>query len=145
MVFKDMTAGQTLTLNGLTFTAGSNGASASYVASAFTNTVAVGATAAAQNTARSLTANAGGTFTSGTATRAFTVTAPSTNTVRFTDATGALSDITDMAAGTLTNASGADSLTTTGTAGPKSIAVSFGDGITSVSYTHLTLPTIYSV
>ena len=54
-----------------------------------------------------------------------------TNTVRFTDATGTKADITDMAAGTLTNASGADSLTTTGTAGPKSIAVSFGDGITS--------------
>ena len=131
VTFKDMTAGQTLTLNGLTFTAGSNGASASYVASAFTNTVAAGDSAAAQNTALSLTANAGGTFTSGTATRAFTVAANGTNTVRFTDATGTKADITDMAAGTLTNASGADSLTTTGTAGPKSIAVSFGDGTTS--------------
>ena len=131
VTFKDMTAGQTLTLNGLTFTAGSNGASASYVASAFTDTVAAGDTAANQNTVLSLTANAGGTFTAGTATRAFTVTAPSTNTVRFTDVTGTLTDITDMAAGTLTNATGADSLTTTGSIGPKSIAVSFGDGTTT--------------
>jgi flagellin len=131
VTFKDMTAGQTLTLNGLTFTAGSNGASASYVASAFTDTVAAGDSAANQNTVLSLTANAGGTFTAGTATRAFTVAANGTNTVRFTDVTATLTDITDMAAGTLTNASGADSLTTTGTAGPKSIAVSFGDGTTS--------------
>ena len=63
--FGTMTAGQTLTMAGLTFTAGSSGATAAQVASAFAS-VAAGSTAASINLAKTLGNAAGGTFTAGT-------------------------------------------------------------------------------
>jgi flagellar hook-associated protein 1 FlgK len=65
--FKPLTAGQTLTIAGLTFTAGNSGATAAQVSSAFAN-INNGDIASNINTAKSLNAAAGGTFTNGTAT-----------------------------------------------------------------------------
>ena len=65
--FKPLTAGQTLTIAGLTFTAGNSGATAAQVSSAFAN-INTGDIASNINTAKSLNAAAGGTFTNGTAT-----------------------------------------------------------------------------
>ena len=62
-----LSAGQQLTLAGLTFTAGSKGATAAQVANAFTGLVNGTLTAAAQNTARVLSDATGGVFTAGTA------------------------------------------------------------------------------
>jgi len=64
--FKPLTAGQTLTIAGLTFTAGNSGATAAQVSSAFAN-INTGDIASNINTAKSLNAAAGGTFTNGTA------------------------------------------------------------------------------
>jgi len=63
--FKALAAGQTLTMAGLTFTAGTSGATAAQVATAF-QSIAVNTTAAAVNAAKTLNDAAGGTFTSGT-------------------------------------------------------------------------------
>ena len=68
--FKPLSAGQTLTIAGLTFTAGSSGATAAQVSSAFAN-ISVTNTHSALNTSKSLSSTAGasytgGTFTSGT-------------------------------------------------------------------------------
>ena len=65
--FKPLTAGQTLTIAGLTFTAGNSGATAAQVSSAFAN-INTGDIASNINTVKSLNAAAGGTFTNGTAT-----------------------------------------------------------------------------
>jgi flagellar hook-associated protein 1 FlgK len=65
--FKPLTAGQTLTIAGLTFTAGNSGATAAQVSSAFAN-INNGDIASNINTAKTLNAAAGGTFTNGTAT-----------------------------------------------------------------------------
>jgi hypothetical protein len=64
VTFKALASGQTLTLAGLTFTAGANGATATQVASAFAS---ISATAgfAVVNFTKSLNDLAGGTFTSG--------------------------------------------------------------------------------
>ena len=68
--FKPLSAGQTLTIAGLTFTAGSSGATAAQVSSAFAN-ISETNTHSALNTSKSLSSTAGasytgGTFTSGT-------------------------------------------------------------------------------
>lgn len=62
--FQALTAGQTITVDGLTFTAGVSDATAAQVASAFAN-IAPGSLAASINTANNLGAPAGGTFTAG--------------------------------------------------------------------------------
>jgi len=66
VAFRSMAAGETLTIAGLTFTAGTSGATAAQVSSAFAN-INTGDTAANINTAKTLNAAAGGTFTNGTA------------------------------------------------------------------------------
>jgi flagellar hook-associated protein 1 FlgK len=66
VAFRSMAAGETLTIAGLTFTAGTSGATAAQVSSAFSN-INTGDTAANINTAKTLNAAAGGTFTNGTA------------------------------------------------------------------------------
>ena len=63
--FKALASGQTLTLAGLTFTAGSSGVTANQLASAFAS-ITAGTGFAAVNTAKTLNDAAGGTFTSGT-------------------------------------------------------------------------------
>jgi len=66
VAFRSMAAGETLTIAGLTFTAGTSGATAAQVSSAFAN-INTGDTAANINIAKTLNAAAGGTFTNGTA------------------------------------------------------------------------------
>ncbi len=65
VTFKALASGQTLTLAGLTFTAGSSGVTAAQLASAFAS-INAGTGFAAVNTAKTLNDAAGGTFTSGT-------------------------------------------------------------------------------
>jgi|GEM_PF-693078 len=65
VTFKALASGQTLTLAGLTFTAGSSGVTAAQLASAFAS-ITAGTGFAAVNTAKTLNDAAGGTFTSGT-------------------------------------------------------------------------------
>ena len=63
--FKPLSAGQTLTIAGLTFTAGSSGATAAQVSSAFAN-ISDTNTHSALNTSKSLSSTAGGSYTGGT-------------------------------------------------------------------------------
>ena len=63
--FKPLSAGQTLTIAGLTFTAGSSGATAAQVSSAFAN-IADTNTHSALNTSKNLSSTAGGSYTGGT-------------------------------------------------------------------------------
>lgn len=65
VTFKALASGQTLTLAGLTFTAGSSGVTAAQLASAFAS-INAGTGFAAVNTAKTLNDAAGGTFTAGT-------------------------------------------------------------------------------
>ena len=65
VTFTALNAGQRLTLAGLTFTAGSSGATAVQVASAFSG-LANGDSATTLNTSKTLGTAAGGTFTAGT-------------------------------------------------------------------------------
>ena len=63
--FKPLSAGQTLTIAGLTFTAGSSGATAAQVSSAFAN-ISETNTHSALNTSKSLSSTAGASYTGGT-------------------------------------------------------------------------------
>ena len=63
--FKPLSAGQTLTIAGLTFTAGSSGATAAQVSSAFAN-ISDTNTHSALNTSKNLSSTAGGSYTGGT-------------------------------------------------------------------------------
>jgi hypothetical protein len=63
--FKPLAPGQTIAMAGLTFTAGTSGATATQLANAFSS-IAVGTAAAALTTSKSLNDAAGGTFTAGT-------------------------------------------------------------------------------
>jgi S-layer protein len=65
VTFQDLSAGQTVVINGLTFEAGANGASASYVAKAFQN-VSGAQTFSTVNANNGLSRTNGGVFTSGT-------------------------------------------------------------------------------
>ena len=67
VTFKALAAGQSLTLNGLTFTSGALGTTANQLATAFASLTATNA-AAALNTSKNLNDAVGGTFTAGTAT-----------------------------------------------------------------------------
>jgi len=93
-VFTSMVAGQTLTMAGLTFKAGSLGASAAQVASAFSGINVVGTTANSLNNSKTLGDATGGTFTSGLST-GWTTAAASGNMVVFTSATPN-TDVTDL-------------------------------------------------
>ena len=95
VTFKALTAGQTVIIGGLTFTAGANGASAVQVANAFAS-LAVGDTAAAINTRKSLGASAGGTFTSGTL-AGWSTGGPSSEYVAFTS-TSSNQNVTNLSA-----------------------------------------------
>ena len=80
VTFGSLSTGQALTLNGLTFTAGSGGATAAQVAQAFvTGSLATGTTAATANTALLALGTpiptTAGTFTAGTSSTAFTAAA----------------------------------------------------------------------
>jgi flagellar capping protein FliD len=85
-VFTSMVAGQTLTMAGLTFRAGTLGASASQVAAAFAGIDTIGTTSSSLNTSKSLGDAAGGTFTSGIS-QGWTTGAASVATVIFTSST----------------------------------------------------------
>lgn len=87
VTFRAMTAGQTLTIAGLTFTAGASGADADQVAAAFED-IAVGTSAASINTTKSLGAGSGGTFTAGTS-AGWTMGAATGSLVTFTSTTPA--------------------------------------------------------
>jgi hypothetical protein len=67
VTFRNLVAGQTLTMNGLIFSVGSGGATATQLASAFAS-IASGTSAEAINLTKTLGDAAGGTFTTGSAT-----------------------------------------------------------------------------
>ena len=97
VTFNDMTAGQTLTMAGLTFTAGSSGATADKVASAFAN-IASGSSAVDINTTKLLGNAAGGTFTAGTSTGWVTGAASGVGNKAVTFTSSAVNaDVTDLA------------------------------------------------
>jgi flagellar hook-basal body protein len=85
VVFTDLAKDQTITMAGLTFTAGASGATAAQVAAAFAS-ISAGTGFAAINSAKTLNAASGGVFTSGTSANWTTGTA-STATVVFTSTT----------------------------------------------------------
>jgi flagellar hook-basal body protein len=96
VVFTALEADQTITMAGLTFTAGASGATAAQVAAAFAS-ITAGQGYAAINTANGLTGDAtGGLFTAGTAANWSTGTA-STATVVFTSASAG-SDVNNLVA-----------------------------------------------
>jgi hypothetical protein len=85
VTFRPLAAGQTITIAGLTFTAGTGGATAAQLASAFSS-IANNTAAAAINTSKTLNDAAGGTFTAGTST-AWASGAASGSDVTFTSTT----------------------------------------------------------
>jgi flagellar hook-basal body protein len=93
ITFTDLTSGQTVTVNGLTFTAGSSGATAEQIASAFSNlsgTTAYTALSSITNTTH------GGTFTAGAWATGWTtpVYTPGDNSINATStSTGEVTDI----------------------------------------------------
>ena len=93
VVFNTLNPGQTLTVAGLTFTAGSAGATAEQVASAFAG-LSVGSIAADINTSKSLSNSVGGTFTSG-ALANWSTAATTSATLIFTSSTPD-SDVADL-------------------------------------------------
>jgi flagellar hook protein FlgE len=94
VTFSALTAGQTIIMNGLTFTAGSTGATAAQVATAFAS-IADGDTDDDINTANALTGDdTGGLFTDGTAT-GWSSGTRSTSTVVFTSTSA--TNVTDLA------------------------------------------------
>ena len=125
--FQALTAGQTLTMDGLTFTAGIGNATAAQVASAFAN-IAPGSSAATINTANSLGAPAGGTFTAGTSGISWSSGPASGAAVTFTAATL-------NTAGSLTIASPAIVETKGSSAGTETCTVTFTDLLAGDSLT----------
>jgi hypothetical protein len=91
-----MVAGQTLTMAGLTFKAGTLGATAAQVATAFAGINTIGTTASALNASKVLGDATGGTFTSGSSTD-WTTGAATGNTVVFTSGSVSM-DVTDLSA-----------------------------------------------
>ena len=91
--FHPLTAGQMLTMDGLTFLAGANGATAAQLATAFSN-LSSGTLAASLNTTKSLADAAGGTFSTGSVSVWNTGVATSAN-VTFTSIT-ASTNVTNL-------------------------------------------------
>lgn len=94
VAFTSMSPGQTLTMAGLVFKAGSLGASATQVASAFANISTVGTSASSLNTSKSLGDSAGGSFTSGSS-LGWTSGSASDSTLTFASSTNNF-DVTDL-------------------------------------------------
>ena len=94
VAFTAMSAGQTLTMAGLVFKAGSQGASASQVAAAFSNINVVGTSFGSLNTSKSLGESSGGSFISG-ALAGWTSGAASGEDLIFTSSSGN-GDVTDL-------------------------------------------------
>ena len=111
VVFKPLAAGQVLQLAGLTFTAGSSGATAAQLATAFQSN-AVNTLGSAINTSKSLGNAAGGTFTAGTVT-SWSSGAATAGAVTFTSST-ANANVSNL---TSTLSEGSSSLTITPTDG----------------------------
>jgi hypothetical protein len=109
VTFKALASGQTLTLAGLTFTAGSSGVTAAQLASAFAS-INPGTGFAAVNTAKTLNDAAGGTFTSGTS-ASWTSAAAAGAAVAFTSTT--VNTNVDNLLGTLSIAASAPSIVVT--------------------------------
>lgn len=115
VTFSALTSGQTIIMNGLTFTAGSSGATAAQVATAFAS-IADGQLYGAINTANALTGDStGGLFTEGTAT-GWSSGTRSTSTVVFTSTSA--TNVTDLAetgtgTATITTTSGITPVTET--------------------------------
>jgi flagellar hook-basal body protein len=115
VTFSDLTSGQTIIMNGLTFTAGSSGATAAQVATAFAS-ITNGQGYLAINSANALTGTStGGLFTDGTAT-GWSSGTRSTSTVVFTSTTA--TNVTDLAetgtgTATITTTSGITPVTET--------------------------------
>jgi len=115
VTFSDLTAGQTIIMNGLTFTAGTTGATAAQVATAFAS-ITDGQLYGAINTANALTGDStGGLFTAGTAT-GWSSGTRSTSTVVFTSTSA--TNVTDLAetgtgTATITTTSGITPVTET--------------------------------
>jgi flagellar hook-associated protein 2 len=81
--FASLASGKTVTLAGLTFTAGSSGATAAQLAAAFAS-IANGALYSDINTSNSLSVSAGGVFTAGTMTDWSTNSVVGSNSIVFT-------------------------------------------------------------
>jgi hypothetical protein len=109
VTFRPLAAGQTIAIAGLTFTAGTGGATATQLASAFSN-IANNTAAAAINTSKTLNDAAGGTFTAGTS-AAWASSANSSSAVTFTSST------------TNTNVANLSSVQAEGTSVPTYVAV----------------------
>jgi flagellar hook-basal body protein len=115
VTFSALTSGQTIIMNGLTFTAGSSGATAAQVATAFAS-ITDGQLYGAINTANALTGDStGGLFTAGTAT-GWSSGTRSTSTVVFTSTSA--TNVTDLAetgtgTATITTTSGITPVTET--------------------------------
>jgi len=106
VTFPTLTSGQTIVMNGLTFTAGSSGATAAQVATAFAS-ITDGQGYLAINTANALTGDStGGLFTAGTAT-GWSSGTRSTSTVVFTSTLA--QNVTNLA----NTGSGSPTITTT--------------------------------
>ena len=97
-----MTSGQTVTIAGLTFTAGSSGATAAQVASAYSS-LSSGDTSTEINTSKNLGVSSGGTFSSGTVS-SWTSGSPSNGLVSFTSTTSS-QNITNL---TVSGSAGSD-------------------------------------
>jgi flagellar hook-associated protein 2 len=102
VTFTALNAGQQLTLAGLTFTAGSSGATAIQVASAFGG-LSVGGTASALNASKSLGSSAGGTFTTGTVV-GWSTSTYSANSALITFTSSTTGDVTNLTGNFLTAA-----------------------------------------
>jgi len=102
VTFTALNAGQRLTLAGLTFTAGSSGATAEQVASAFGG-LADGDSATSLNTSKTLGTAAGGTFTAGTVS-GWSSSAYSSGSAVITFTASTTGNVTDLSGSFLTAA-----------------------------------------
>ena len=117
VVFKPLAAGQVLQLAGLTFTAGSSGATAAQLATAFQSN-AVNTLGSAINTSKSLGNAAGGTFTAGTVT-GWSSGATTAGAVTFTSST-ANTNVSNLTSTLSEGSSSLDIVTTDGVAATSS-------------------------
>ena len=118
VIFHSLNAGQTLSMEGLTFTAGASGANATQLAGAFAN-LSSGVSAATINSGKSLGDSTGGTFTAGTSAGWSTGTNTGTGLVfSSTTLTGNVTNLTsnptiDPAAPTISETDGSAGVTET--------------------------------
>ena len=139
VTFHSMASGQALSMEGLTFTAGANGATANQIASAFAS-VNSGTTAASINATKTLGDAAGGTFTAGTS-AAWNSGAAAGAAVTFTSTT-ASTDVTNLTSAVVMDASAPLITETEGSAAnTETAAVTFnsmvaGDSVTFAGLTY---------